>query len=384
MQDPYLPIELVIKTEKNPINPSPDKPGFEAKIEYLTFETIEDLENDIKLHEFNDQEDIWITPSICPSLNKKIPEIQIPQKMKISFDRLNGLINLNDKKASNYLTRKKIIIDQEHDLYRFEDNSNDEDEDLKTIKIFESKNKILFEINKNQNCKHYYGEKMNEDELELISLIKQLSKNSKSYLFVGNKMINNQITNVYRSLKKIRDITKIVTLYLQEMRSEINSDISKIVQVRIEEFHKINDIQQIKKSILYNFYEFESIKNDLELVKEVDLSECIDKSMIAEFSLFAKKIENINDPNKEELREGLKNLLIKTSDQTVLNFPIIQIDSHSEEVIANIKFVDIINPLAYFRKSTKTHPKQDKPDFLAEVENAMECASKTMKISHSK
>ena len=64
-----------------------------------------------------------------------------------------------------------------------------------------------------------------------------------------------------------------------------------------------------------------------------------------------------------------------------MNFPRIEVKVDPFEVIARIKFIDIVSPLAYFVSSTvKQLPVKSEPDNLVKVESLLECATQTLKF----
>lgn len=277
--DVYLPIRLNFEAE-GPIGPK----IFRARIDYLTFETIKDFKHNLKLHEFDEEEDWWIAPAVCPALNNNRAPIQVPAKIKFVFDELDEI--KMQEKSGDYLLRKAVVLDQQDDSLRFDNQIEDA-----PIKIFEPKNKILFEIVEGMNCKQYLNKPMNESP-ELIELLKSISKKSSTdYFLVGNQMVRGVLTDVYRKESEDKDTLDrtAVTLYLSELTSESDDQpiLHQPLQIRIEEFHKSEGVYQRTASRLYNIFEFETIDEN-ELVKSLDISECVDSSLMVDLILIAE------------------------------------------------------------------------------------------------
>lgn len=283
MGDVYLPIaltfEATIYAKSKPI-------PFKARIDYLTFETIKDFDDDQKLHEFGDEEDWWVTPAFCPRLNEETSPVRVPEKVKFVFEELDEM--KMEENSSGYLRKSAVVLDQLDDSIRFDNKMEDT-----VVKIFEPKNKILFEIQERMYCKQYFNRPLNESP-ELIKLLKDLSKENQEYFLVGNQMVRNIQTDVYRKVSEDKTTLdrKIVTLYLNEIESgsDDRTVLHEPLQIRIQEFAKIDGRYRPKSSRLFNFFQFEII-DDNELVKSLDVSECVDSSMEVDFTLIAESGE---------------------------------------------------------------------------------------------
>ena len=244
----------------------------------MTFETINDLDEHLKMHELNGvDEDFWITPSLCPSLNDVKPVISLPKQLKITFDQTKSS---NRLKATS-VSRTEFVLDYRRGLIRFQNLT-----DTNLVKI-QLKNKLLFELPEDGPCIHHHDQSLDESG-ELIDLLKYLSLQKRtSFFLVGAKRIRGIMTNVYRRLEENTENTKITTLYLKETQSseQLTHD---PVRAHFETYRMSNSRYELDESVLYNFYEFRSI-NDDELVDEFDLSQCVEETMVIDFSLGAKR-----------------------------------------------------------------------------------------------
>jgi len=459
------PIELTIDSAMS-IDKSNPQNSFRARIEYLTFETIfeDNIENNMNLHEFDFTENYWITPSVCDSLSNEYATFKVPQRFEMEIDDINELEietapnrnnewrNGKDKKRNKkkgekkepeifeeiLVGRKRILVDQLTGYKRFEENG--------TIltKIYDSQHKILFELGENLFCKSYYNEKPPQDvNQELLDALMDIKANIKDYKLVGNEMVRNILTRVYK--KKIQTHNdknlKVISLKLQKAQSEKESFTHEPVQIRIESFKRLDQEYKKTSSFLFNFYDFINVKNDDELVQALDLTDCVDQSMVSEFTLIASregvKIQPIpkeesdkkeegdnkedgdnkfvvwanddknddknddenNDENndqeeevtieQERFRKDFREILIKfVENATLINFPKIDITIHSKEIIADIKFVDPVSPNSYFSKPEKDLPLFDKEEEeknkkIEGLKNSKECAISSLKDSTS-
>ena len=399
-QEVPQPLEIAIKSE-NSIDENLSTP-FEAKIEYLTFETIDENERDhMQLHEFDLKEDFWILPSVCKPLDEVTANIKIPDRIAMVYDKLQE-VDDDKNKDSKKFNRTRVLIDRTDNFKLYENADKD------TIEIFKEKPKQLFKITKNLFCENYFNQKPATDSNELLKIFDELAadeKNKNAYHKVGTQVIRNIVTDVYKKeIDKDSNLTYI-TLYLDKIKSETSKNIHEPVQIRFEQFKKDDQKNILVNSQLYNIYGFENIENDDKLVEALDVSECIHKSQIIEFNLVAKrgelekpkednkgKQENELDSNEKDeetedlknnkhlIKEGLRRLLMKTSGQTLLSFPKIEVEIHPKEIICYVKFIDYNSPLSYFKKYIKT-PKFEKdktPDNNATVNSGLECSIKAL------
>lgn len=82
---------------------------------------------------------------------------------------------------------------------------------------------------------------------------------------------------------------------------------------------------------------------------------------------------------KKTVKEELRKMLVKASEQTVIAFPKFHVDTYPKEVIAHFTFIDIVSPFAYFVKPEKETRNKNEPDNLVEAQTEMQCASKALK-----
>ena len=275
-------LSLKVETQK-PLPGGPIQEGFfVTKVDYLLFETIDSTEQQSLLsHEFDfNEEDYWVTPSVCESISEKQPPLWIGGRYQMSVERLQ--MDSNELQKSN---RTKILVDKQDGLKGYINEGK--------IQIYEEKFKILFEFENEFSCKPYYQKPLETDN-DLFKLLDEISENPHNYREVGIQVVRNIRTNVYRKREEFEDKTvlKVATLYLQESKSEKNSEglTHDPVQIKFEEFKRPDSTEnyQLTGSILYNIFDFDSFKNDDELVKMFNLEECVDHSSVAALSLVAK------------------------------------------------------------------------------------------------
>ena len=82
---------------------------------------------------------------------------------------------------------------------------------------------------------------------------------------------------------------------------------------------------------------------------------------------------------KKVVKEKLRDLLVKFSEQTKIAFPRFEVEVHPKEVIAHLTFIDIISPLAYFKKPEKELRNKEEPEKSITAASEMECASLALK-----
>lgn len=242
----------------------------------------------MQLHEFDLGEDFWITPSVCESLNEEKPLIRTPERMKMVTDQL---VKLKEKKDENedgnvLLNRTKILIDERDGFKSFKYLNK---ENVEIVEIYEKKHNLLFEIIRPLFCKVHHNRVPSIDK-ELLNVIEELSKTTNNYHLVGNQMIRNIQTGVYRKKGAIKENKfTVVTLYLEKTQRD-NSKIltHNPVQILFEKFHYADDKNNLVDSQLFNFYDFEDVEDD-ELVQELDVSDCINKLSIAELNIVASR-----------------------------------------------------------------------------------------------
>lgn len=269
----HLPIRLRMNSAERP---SGKDKSFAIKIDYLTFEDIEE-DSESRLHEFEKDENFWITPKVCEPLNSKRPEIKIPYRLKMVIDRFDGL---NKNKESDYLERKKVILDQNDGFISFNDYKRDD-----LTRIYEPVNRLYFKKIKGDSCTSNFNEEMSEKE-EVNDLIRELVElNGSDYFLVGNKKIRNTLTDVYKRMNvdRRRNNREIFTFYLQK-----NEDHEKFTHKPLRMEAEKYDDNKLIRSISYNLYDFEDIDND-SLFEELDLSECVPDELTQEFSIVAEK-----------------------------------------------------------------------------------------------
>ena len=253
---------------------------YTARIEYFTFETlIPNANGDLRFDklEFEEDED-WISPDECASMNAEQPQIAKETNMIVDIDELE-IVN----KQSSF-KRKQIIIDQQHDLWRIDDGY---------IEIYDSKHRIHYKLS-GDRCRTYFDQNppatMNEELLNLVQKSAELS----DYHLVGNRIVRDVRTNAYRKITRTivgrNRLEEIVTLHLKKTQKGLLA--KDPVQMRIQNYETVAAGNNINTTKLFNFYSFESIENE-QLVDAFDLSNCIDKSKIADFHLAAKKGETI-------------------------------------------------------------------------------------------
>ena len=249
------------------------------------------------MHEFDFTENNWITPSICRPLNNEQAIFSISKQVGMVIDEIDELEaakQINNENGNNEgeavvkkrsIKRKKILIDYEHNLIRYEDYGTNE------IKIYDVKNKILFNLTENGYCDSHYNADISGDiNPKLLQTLGYILQNGpKEYYSVGRQVVRNVLTNVYRKKTVNDEGFNTATLYLQQTQSEKNREsfTHDPVQIRIEEYTLGG--KKPKSSLLFNFYDFEKIKNDDDLADTFDVSQCVDKSMTDEFSLVGSK-----------------------------------------------------------------------------------------------
>lgn len=365
---------------------------FKAVIRYLTFETSSDDKPDMNLHDFDKSEDFWITPSVCEPLVNDTPKIEIAEKIKMVVDEIdeiklekeekekkeiasqegNGNKESEDNKDKDKnlidlnLKRKKIHLDIEKNIKRFEDNEGQ-------IKIYEDKTGQEFERLNDFTCKIEYNKKSQESK-QLVEIIEDLFEtDKKEYNFVGNKLIRNILTDVFRKFvhnKENKETIEATTLFLQQIDDKKDKTTRDPVWIRYEKFVKNGDSFEKEVSLLYDLYDFEFIETNDELVKIFDLSDCVHSEFEEDFNIVAplkkkddeeKKLVKLDDEKKEEeinfdpvvFKEDLREELVKAVGGSVLNFPIIEVKGYATEIISRIKFIGTVNPLAYFEDPTE-------------------------------
>lgn len=292
------PLSLLVKGSHPLKGASEGSSPAQIKIEYLSFETIDpsDADHNLQLHEFDYNEDYWITPSTCEALSDVKPTITVPKRLKMSVERIveveEGKVKSKEEKEDQTLkndkySRTKIVIDKVDDFKSYADVDND------TVKIYEGTHKLLFEITNGLFCKSYYQETPKMDS-QLFKTLDDLADSPGDYLKVGTQMVRNILTDVFRKSEQVPSGgLEVTTLYLEQQQSDTNTDelTHDPVQITFEEFTVKGQIHSIQNSLQYNFFDFESIKNDNELERGLDLEQCIDESNVAFLSIVAKRGE---------------------------------------------------------------------------------------------
>lgn len=345
---------------------------YHADIRYLAFENINSDDKEMNLHDFDKYEDYWITPSVCESLVDEKPKIEISDKIKMVVDEIDemklekekkekiiddendndGEKEKEDEKIDLELNRKKIYLDIGKNIKRFENNKGQ-------INIYEDKNSQEFKIDSYvATCKIAYNTKSTENK-KLIEIMENLLTTDKEkYSFVGNKLIRNILTDVYRKVDRIEaskynaePITiETTTLFLQptDDQKDLLRTTRDPVWIRYEKFVRNGDVLEKTESLLYDIFDFEYIETNDELVKIFDLSQCVHEDFEEEFNLVSslKKEENKDEGTEDEIkideaqfRDDLRQELVKAVGGTVLNFPLIEIKKYENEIISRIKFI---------------------------------------------
>lgn len=386
----YLPTKLTIKSEYEDKGGDDDPLQSGLTIEYSTF--INGYSNR-SLDFYGDDEywssggSMWVEPSVCrPPGNSQKAFPKIAKKLKIVFSEKD---ELSDREAEE---RGTAVLDFESDLVSIENKTTD------LTSIYASKQVLRFDFSSLFPCKTHFNKADDVyQKSKLIRLLRQLADekddpSQDDYVFVGSKTIRGSVTDAFRkALFRPEDPLKpkhVTTIYLAQSGSD---DIQqKIYQVEFEEFHyPIGELKgEYVEHLRYDLYEFETVFSESELSKTFDVSECVEESMAAQFSLIGqvayKDVEDIIQgyPNNEALKKRLRSLLIEKSGLTALNFPKIQVHVYPKEAIAEISFVDIVNPMVYFEDSITLRQKAS-ADHLVDVRTPVKCAIESLKFIHS-
>ena len=91
------------------------------------------------------------------------------------------------------------------------------------------------------------------------------------------------------------------------------------------------------------------------------------------------------DIDSDLLKEQIRTLLVDISNQTMVNFPKINVNANENEIIASIRFIDHFSPLAFFEKLDKFSKIKFKanPENPINVNSSVECATACLKSEKS-
>lgn len=366
----YLPTKFTFEIESKY-----SRSGFE--VEYSTFIN---GDNPRSLEFGGDDEyaasngTVWLAPSVCPPfLNEEKATPQIPKQLKIVFNEKD---ELSDRKGEQAIA----TLDFENGLVSIENRTAD------LTSIYATEQALRFDFSWLFSCKTHLSE---ADEVyqksKLIRLLKELAdEESNSYNLVGSKTIRGTKTDAFRKTDQTWQPTLVTTIYIAQSAPNTR----QIYRVEFEEFRYRNNETKREtqservKHLRYDLYQFEAVSDNV-LSKTFDVSECVDESMTAQFSLIGhtvyKDVDNIKqEPNSNELKKSLRSLLAEKSSLSTLNFPKIEVNVYQKESIAEVSLVDIVNPLAYFEDSNVLRQKAF-PDYLVDVRSLVKCAMGSLK-----